>query len=94
MVGGLLTVPTYERTRAGRKKSTLAVVTRVIERLDRAGDRRTEADAPHLMEAVGLVVFDPDTGAIDSSLLHSESKLRYERFVAALAAAYGARFED
>ena len=89
-----MTVPTYELTGAGNKKDTLALITRATERFVRAGDRRTEAAAPHLLEAVGLVVFDPDTGEVSSDLPPRASRLRYDDFLTELAAAYDARFED
>ena len=94
VVGGLMTVPTYELTGSGNKKDTRPLITRATERFVRAGDRRTEAAAPHLLEAVGLVVFDPDSGEVSPDLPPRTSGLRYDDFLTELAAAYDARFED
>jgi hypothetical protein len=75
-------------------KSTRHLIERAIARLVRAGGRRTEADAPHLLEAIAVVVYDPKTGALDDELPSSASGLRWNDFVAAMASAYDARFED
>ncbi len=94
VVGGLMTLPTYEATDKGEKKPTDHLISRAIARFVRAGDRRTEGAAPHLLEAVGLVVFDPDSGEIIDNLPPRASKLRYDDFLTELAAAYDSRFED
>lgn len=91
VVGGLLTVPTWEWSK-GTKKSTAPLLNRGVERLVRAGSRRTESDASHLMEAVGLIAFDPDSGTVSMDLPHVGSALRWEEFVESLAVAYQARF--
>ncbi len=94
VVGGLMTVPTYEVTGANNRKPTHDLINRAIERFVRAGDRRTEGAASHLLEAVGLVVFDPDSGEVSNELPPRESGLRYDDFLTELAAAYDSRFED
>ena len=59
----------------------------VIARFVRAGGRRTEGDAPHLLEAIAVVVFDHTTGEIVQELPPAASGLRWEGFIAGLAAA-------
>lgn len=76
------------------RKSTIHLIERAIERLVRAGGRRSEAEAAHLLEGIAVVVYDPDTGAIDADLPRPDSKLRWEDFVNSLVTAYRARFED
>jgi hypothetical protein len=49
VVGGVLVVPTSEES-AGGRKSTKHLISRAVNRLVRAGGRRTEGDAPHLLE--------------------------------------------
>lgn len=91
VVGGLLTVPTVEWT-SGQAKSTLPLIQRGAERLVRAGSRLTESDAGHLMEGVGLVVFDPIHGELSMDVPAADSGLRWDEFVDSLGAAYVARF--
>jgi hypothetical protein len=86
-------VPSAENER-GRWKSTTHLIERAVARLVRAGGRRTEADAPHLLEAIAVVVYDPVTGTIDPNLPSKGSGLRWDQFVASIASAYEARFED
>lgn len=75
-------------------KSTRHLIERAVQRLVRAGGRETEGDAPHLLEAISVVVYDPMTNSLDPSLPSKESKLRWEDFVQMLATAYKGRFED
>lgn len=75
-------------------KSTRHLIERAVARLIRAGGRRTEADAPHLLEAIAVVVYDPQTARLDSDLPPKRSGLRWDEFVASMASAYDARFED
>jgi hypothetical protein len=70
------------------------LIERAVERLIRAGGRKSEAEAPHLLEGIAVVVYDPETGAIDPDLPKPGSGLRWEEFVTALATSYQARFED
>lgn len=92
VVGGVLVIPTYE-LKAGERKSTVHLIERAVERLSRAGGRETEGDAPHLLEGIGVVVYDPDTAELDPEVPTDLSRLRWDEFVADLATAYDARFE-
>lgn len=78
---------------APSRRSTLHLIERAIERLIRAGGRRSEAEASHLLEGIAVVVYDPDTALIHSEIPSRGSGLRWGEFVAALAASYRARFE-
>ena len=78
VVGGVLAIPSYEMTPKGVKKSTTHLIARAINRLERAGGRRTEGDAAHLLEGVGVLVYDPDTGAIDDDLPPRTSMVRWK----------------
>lgn len=75
-------------------KSTRHLIERAVTRLIRAGGRRTEADAPHLLEAIAVVVYDPQSGHLDADLPPRGSGLRWDEFIAAMASAYDARFEE
>lgn len=97
VVGGILTLPTSERLRSGDDtewKSTTHLISRAVGRFVRAGGRRTEGDAPHLLEGIAVVAFDHDTGVIESDLPPLGSGLRWEEFVATMADAYQSRFGD
>ncbi len=59
----------------------------------RAGGRKTEGDAPHLLEGISVVVYDPDTGVLHPDLPVAGSGLRWEEFVDSLVTAYQSRFE-
>ncbi len=59
----------------------------------RAGGRRTEADAAHLLEGIAVVAYDPTAGTIDPDLPPVGSGLRWDEFTKALTTAYAARFE-
>ena len=96
VVGGVLTFPTYEEVEKGGaavRKPTTHLVERAITRLERAGGRRTEGDAPHLLEGVGILVYDPDDARIVEGLPPMSSPVRWQNFVSSLATAYAARFE-
>lgn len=77
----------------GTMKSTRHLIERAVQRLMRAGGRKTEADAAHLLEGIAIVAYDPAAGIIDPNLPPSGSGLRWDEFVIALTAAYAARFE-
>lgn len=97
VVGGILTLPTTERVRSGSDeewRSTTHLVGRAVGRLARAGGRRTEGDAPHLLEGIAVVAFDRATGAIDPHLPPVGSGLRWDEFIATIADAYRSRFGD
>lgn len=76
------------------RKSTVHLIGRAIDRLVRAGGRRSEAEAAHLLEGIAVVVYDPDTAEIQPDLPAPGSGLRWEEFVTALISSYRARFED
>ena len=85
--------PEVVSTPAGRK-TTLHLIDRAIERLIRAGGRRSEAEAAHLLEGIAVVVYDPDTATISSDVPKTGSGLRWKEFIDELVTAYRARFED
>lgn len=76
------------------RKSTIHLIERAIERLIRAGGRKSEAEADHLLEGIAVVVYHPDTGQIHPDIPKAGSGLRWEEFVSALTMSYRARFED
>lgn len=97
VVGGILTLPTTERVRSGADtdwKSTSHLVSRAVARFIRAGGRETEGDAPHLLEAIAVVAFDRETGAIEPNLPPVSSGLRWGEFIDSMAEAYVARFGE
>lgn len=91
VVGGVLVIPTYEMS-GTKRKDTTHLIQRAVDRLARAGGRETEGDAPHLLEGVGVVVYDPDKGALDPATPPPGSRLRWDEFIEDLARAYNARF--
>jgi hypothetical protein len=91
VVGGVLTFPTWEWNK-GKHKPTEHLVTRCCELLRRAGQRRREDDAPHRLEGVAVVYFDPDAGRLIDALPAPGSGLRWDEYVKTLAAAYDERF--
>lgn len=76
------------------RRSTLHLIERAIERLVRAGGRKSEAESSHLLESIAVVVYDPETGVLDAEMPKPGSGLRWDEFVTALATSYRARFED
>lgn len=86
---------TEESAEAGpARKSTVHLIERAIERLVRAGGRKSEAESSHLLEGIAVVVFDPDTATIHPTLPPPGSGLRWEEFIEDIAIARRARFED
>jgi len=77
-----------------RRRDTRSLINRAVARLVRAGGRRTEADAPHLLEGIAVLVYDPDSSSIDTLLPPTGSGLRWSEFIDALVASYEARFEE
>jgi hypothetical protein len=97
VVGGILTLPTTERIRSGEDdawKSTTHLVERAVGRFIRAGGRETEGDAPHLLEGIGVVAFDRDTGVLAPDLPPIGCGLRWDEFIARIAEVYDARFGE
>lgn len=76
------------------KKPTTDLIDRLIRRLERTRLRETEADPGHLLEAVTVIVYDPDTAQLHPTLPPIGSKLRWDVFINILAEAYDIRFED
>jgi hypothetical protein len=77
-----------------RRRDTRSLINRAVARLVRAGGRRTEADAPHLLEGIAVLVYDPDSSSIDTQLPPIGSGLRWSEFIDALVASYESRFEE
>lgn len=74
-------------------RSTRHLIERAVERLIRAGGRKTEGDAPHLLEGIAVIAYDPFTGQMDPKLPPRSSGLRWDDFIQSMAAAYDGRFE-
>lgn len=91
VLGGVLAIPTWE---GSERKSTLSLIERLTDRLSRAGGRRTDGNAAHLLEAIGVVVYDPDTASISPDIPKRGSGLRWEEFIESMAETYEARFEQ
>jgi hypothetical protein len=94
VIGGVLVVPIFEVKKDGTRKNTRPLIARAIQRFIRAGGRRTEGDAAHLLEAICVLIYDPDTGTVASDSPPMGSGLRWEEFINALSTAYEARFES
>lgn len=99
VIGGVLVIPTYEEKKTKKKgieafelSSTVHLIQRAVRRLVRAGGRRTEGDAAHLLEGVGVIVYDPETATLDPNLPPDGSGLRWDEFINALVLAYDSRF--
>jgi hypothetical protein len=76
------------------RKSTIHLIERAIERLHRAGGRKSEAESSHLLEGIAVVVYDPDKAILHPSLPKPGMALRWDEFITDIATAYRARFED
>lgn len=68
------------------------MIARLCELLRRAGGRGREDDAPHRLEGVAVVVFDPLTGTIRPDLPPPGIGLTWKEAVGALVATYVERF--
>jgi hypothetical protein len=75
------------------QKSTLDLIHRLIQRLDKTRLRDTEADPAHLLEAVTVIVYDPGIPGLHPDLPDPDSKLRWGNFVSRMAEIYDARFD-
>jgi hypothetical protein len=75
------------------KSSTTHLLERLERRLERTRKRLTEADPPHLLEAVALLVYDPDDGTLDPAFPKPGNGLRWDEFVGSLVDTYDVRFE-
>ena len=98
VVGGVLAIPIYEEGKNSKgdpfKRSVTHLIDRAVARLSRAGGRQTEGDAPHLLEGVCVLVYDPDSQTLDPNLPPRGSGLRWDEFVDELVMAYEARFPE
>lgn len=94
VLGGVLVIPSYDLDDQGGRAPTAQLTTRVVRRLEQTGRRRNEADAPHLLEAIAVIHFDPESGAVDPNIPSERSGLRWEGFIRDLAAAYDGRFGE
>lgn len=97
VVGGIMTVPKAERKVSGKDeewKDTTHLVQRANLRFQRAGDRQSDSGPPHLLEGIAVVVFDHETGEIDTGIPPAGSGLRWEEFIGRLVESYDARFGD
>lgn len=97
VIGGIMTLPTEERLKSGddeRWKSTAGLIARAADRFSRAGSRRTEAEAAHLLEGIAVVAFDHRTGQVDPAIPPPGKGLRWDEFMEAIATAYAARFGE
>jgi hypothetical protein len=91
VTGGVLVIPTVDAATGG---STTHLIDRAILRLVRAGGRLSEGDAPHLLEGVCVIVYDPATATLDLKVPPAGSRLRWEEFIEDLVAAYQSRFVE
>lgn len=65
----------------------------LVRTLERLALRRQVIDQAHLAEAIALVVWDPETGAIDSSAPDADSVLRHEMFMSRIYTCYVERYK-
>jgi hypothetical protein len=91
VTGGILVIPTLD---AATGATTHHLIERAVLRLVRAGGRLSEGDAPHLLEGVCVLVYDPATATLDPTAPPIGSRLRWDEFVGDLVAAYQSRFID
>lgn len=75
------------------RKPTVELINRLVQRLDKTRLRDTEADPPHLLEAVTVIVYDPDTATLHPDLPPPGSSLRWDEFVSRMADIYDVRFD-
>ena len=65
----------------------------LIRTLERLGTRKSVLDQPHLAEAISMVVWDPQTGAIDENIPNRTSHLRLESINTTIEAIYYDRYK-
>lgn len=92
VVGGVQVLPTIDIEDDGSQVDTRRYLDRAARRLSRIRPRQTEADADHLLEAFGLIAFDPVSAELDDTIPPADSSLRWTAFVEALVRAYDTRF--
>jgi hypothetical protein len=91
VTGGVLVIPTLDAATGG---STTHLIDRAVLRLVRAGGRLSEGDAPHLLEGVCVLVYDPATATLDPNVPPVGSRLRWDEFIEDLVHAYQSRFVE
>lgn len=97
VIGGILTLPTTERVVSGSDtawRSTTHLIEQAVNRLARAGGRKTEGDAAHLLEGIAVLAFDRETGHIEPGTPPAGSGLRWEEFIEQMTVAYKSRFDN
>lgn len=92
VVGGIQVLPTIDIEDDGTQVDTRNYLERAARRLARIRPRETEADANHLLEAFGLLAFDPLAAELDSAIPPADSPLQWNAFVDGLVRAYDVRF--
>jgi hypothetical protein len=92
VVGGIQVLSTIDVEDDGTQVDARNYLERAARRLSRIRPRATEADADHLLEAFGLLAFNPLTQELDTDIPPVESRLRWEAFVDDLVRAYDTRF--
>jgi hypothetical protein len=92
VVGGVLAIPTVEYQR-GVPRSAVPLIERAVDRFARAGGRKNEGEAAHLLEAIAVVAYDPANALIQPDLPAEDTGLRWEQFVNSLIQSYRSRFE-
>ncbi len=92
VVGGIQVLPTIDVEDDGTRVDTRRYLERAARRLSRIRTRSTEADADHLLEAFGLLAFNPLTRELDADIPPQEGVLRWDNFVDSLVRAYDTRF--
>ena len=65
----------------------------LIATLERLASRVSVVNQNHLAEAIGLVIWHPDTGCVDPDIPHRDSPLRIERFSKRIGDIYTARYK-
>ena len=65
----------------------------IISTLERLAGRKSVVNQNHLAEAISFVVWDPDSGEIDSEVPTEDSDLRIENFSIQMGEIYTARYK-
>lgn len=76
-----------------RPAVTAAHLSATIGTLERLGGRRLVDEPQHRAEAMSLVIWDPETGAIDAGIPPLGSPLRIEQFSGQVEQAYVTRYK-
>ncbi len=94
VLGALVPVSTWEEVPrpGGRPRDRTGLVARLAAAFAGIRGRQTATDSPHLLEAIGLVAFNPLAGGIVPDLPPIGTGLRWEEFIDQLVIAYQQRF--